>query len=46
MSWPADAEIASGVTSASMSFWTFSSLLRSAMKSTASFCLGLLALTM
>ena len=46
MSWPADADLASGVTSASMSVWTFSALLSSARNSIALSILGLLALTM
>jgi hypothetical protein len=46
ISWPSDAEIASGVTSASTSALTFSGLLRSAMNWAASVCFGLLALMM
>jgi len=44
MSWPADADLVSGVTSASISFWTFSSLFSIAMNSAALSTLALLAL--
>ena len=44
MSWPADADLVSGVTSASIRAWTFASLLSSAMNSVALSILALLAL--